>query len=294
MGQGYAGRLALEATGGTFDASSVSFDFVSYTVQTDGEHIDTAGTVGTRTRRDDRKRSGLIRLAGSIVLEPSIRTLDFFWPYILGTAESADAFVVANTLPAFDAVLEHGAASDTALKHAGLVVNRAVFSLRSGLVRLTLDVIGTVETLVTYTSAVIGVGAEYAPLAFHDCVVTMQSGARAIDDAELVIDNQLEVKFRNSQTAQTIVPTDRIVSLQTSHPATEAILDALYSDPTAAAATVVFTRSTSSCAITLNKLSAPLSGPIVNGKGETMLGVSSRARGDGTLEDISVVNDPVI
>ena len=295
MGQGYAARLAVGANPVTFGGATLSFDFVSYTVQTDGEHIDTAGITGKRTKREDRKRSGIIRLAGSLVLEPSMHTLDFFLPYILGATEAAtDTFRVANTLPVFDALLDHGEGSDTAVKHVGLVVNRAVFSLRPGLVRLTLDLIGKTETLTTYTSAAIVAGVEYTPLIFHDAVLNIQGAPRAIDDAELVIDNQLEVKFRNSQTAQLIVPTDRIVSLQTSHPATEAVMDALYSDPAAASASIVFTRGVTLCTINLYNLSAPLSGPIVNGKGETTLGVSSRARGDNTNEDIMVVNDPTV
>jgi hypothetical protein len=297
MGQGFDARLALAANPATFDTNSLSFDFLEYTVATDQDHLDSGMMTGSRTRREDRSRSGIIRLQGQLVVEPSYRFLDFMLPYILGAAESTDTFDVADALPAFDALFEHGEGSATALKHVSLYVNRMSLRFAPGLLRMTLDLIGKTETTgQTYTSAAIGAGIDHGPMAFWDTAsgITIQAATREIDEGELVVDNQLEVLFRNATTAQQIKATDRIVTFGTTHPATSTVLSALYGDPAAANCTIVLARSTMLSTITLYNMKAPRKGPVVNGKGETKLGLVSTARGDSTNNDIKWVNDPVI
>lgn len=297
MGMGFDARLAVAANPATFSASSTSFDFISYGVATDQEHIDSAGITGSRTRRHDRMRSGIIRLQGPVVFDLSHGIWDFFLPYILGAAEVTNTFGVADALPAFDALYDHGNGGATALKHVELYVNRASLRFAPGLLRLTLDLIGKTETTAqTYTSAALGIGAPYAPMSFLDTASGFEmpsATSREIDEGELIIDNQLEVQFRNATTAQSIKATDRIVTFGSTHPATTAIMSGLYGDPAGADATITIGRELMSSVITLSNLSTPRKGPVVNNKGEVKLGLISTARGDDTSDDISVTNDPV-
>lgn len=296
MGMGFDAALAVGANPHTFSGSSTRFDFVNYGVATDQEHIDSAGITGSRTRRHDRMRSGIIRLQGPVVFDVSHGIWDFFLPYILGAAESSNTFDVADALPAFDALYDHGNAGSTALKHVELYVNRASLRFAPGLLRLTLDLIGKTETTgQTFTSAALGVGAPYAPMAFWDTAsgFSLQGSSREIDEGELIIDNQLEVQFRNATTAQSIKAQDRVVTLGSTHPATTAIMSGLYGDPSGADATVTIGRESMSSVITLFNLSTPRKGPVVNSKGEVKLGLVSTARGDDSDPDIRVTNDPV-
>lgn len=285
---GFEHRFAFGASPHAFDSSSQRFEVVSSSVKKQGEVLDSMGVLGTRSKREDRTRAGLTRVGGQIALDISPRMLDFFLPYILGTAEATDTFAVADSLPGFDMLHDAFGAGSNAFKYGELYVNRFTLRFSPGILRATLDVVGkTVTTGQTFAGAALGAtAATDAPYVFHDTAsgVTIRSGsgAQEIEEGELTIDNALDVKFRNSATATSIRAAERSVSAYFSLPLTSATLSTYFGDKTAADATIVITNGTVSTTFTLNNFKVPDDGIEMGGKGEIVLALRGSARGDGT------------
>jgi hypothetical protein len=108
------------------------------------------------------------------------------------------------------------------------------------------------------------------------------SGTQEIEEGELVIDNFLDVKFRNSQTAASIRAADRLVTFAARIPLTTTTLSTYFGDKTAADATLVITNGTAATTFTLNNFKIPDEGPEQNGKDESLLVLTGTARGDST------------
>lgn len=293
---GFEHRFSFGASPATFSGSSTRFDIVSSSVKKQGEQLDSTSALGVRTRRDDRRRDGLVRVGGQIVLDPSFRIWDFFLPFILGAAEATDTFNVADSLTGFDMLHDPFGTGSNATKFGELYVNRASLRFGPGLLKLTLDVIGKTATAgQAYAGAALGSGIEYNPLVFYDTAsgFSIQSGVIAIEEGELVIDNVLDVKFRNSQTAVSIRATDQIISLVTNIPLTPTTWTTYFGDKSSVDATITLARANMSSVITLFNLSNPDEGPGMPGKGEVPLILRSVARSDSSDPSIRVTNDPV-
>jgi hypothetical protein len=296
---GFEHRYAFAASPGTFTAGGgTRFEVVSSSVKKQGEVLESMGVLGTRTKREDRTRAGLVRVGGQIALDISPRMLDFFLPHILGAAESTDTFAVADALTGFDMQEDAFATGTAAFLFGELYVNRFSLRFAPGVLRVTLDVIGkTFTSGQTFTTAVLGSTAtQDAPYVFHDTAtgITIRSGsgAQEIEEGELVIDNALDVKFRNSQTASSIRATDRTVSLVTNLPFTSTTLSTYFGDKAAADATIVITNGTEAATFALYNLKCPDESPEMNGKGEVPLILRSAARGDASDPDITVTVAP--
>lgn len=286
---GFEHRFAFGASPATFDSNSTRFEVAGCTVKKQGEVLDSQGLLGTRSPREDRSRAGLIRIGGQLQFDVNPLMLDFFLPYILGASESTDTFAVADSLTGFDMLHDAFGSGTSAVKYSELYVNRFNLRFAAGLLRMTLDVVGkTITTGQTFTSAALGSTATTAaPYTFYDTAsgVTIRtgSGTQEVEEMDLTIDNVLDVKFRNSQTATSIRATDRITNLAARIPLTTTTLSTYFGDKTAADATIVVTNGTVSTTFTLNNLKIPDDGPAeVNGKGECVLVLTGRARGDGT------------
>lgn len=285
---GFEHRFAFGASPHTFDSSSTRFEVVSSSVKKQGEVLDGMGLLGTRSRREDRTRAGIVRIGGQIALDINPLMFDFFLPYILGANESTDTFAVADSLPGFDMLEDPFGSGSSAFKYSELYVNRFTLRFAPGILRATLDVIGkTVTTGQSFTSAALGATATTAaPYVFHDTAsgITIRggSGTQEIEEGELVIDNALDVKFRNSQTATSIRASDRVVSAYFSIPLTTTTLSTYFGDKTAADATIAITNGTVTTTFTLNNFKIPDDGIEVGGKGEVALQLRGNARGDGT------------
>lgn len=294
--QGFEWRWSVGANVHSFSGSSTRFDFVSSSVKKQGEMLDSAGLTGSRTLREDRTRAGLVRVGGTIVMEPSHRMLDFFLPYILGANESTDTFNVADSLQAFDLLQDPFGTGSNATVFPELYVNRATLRFAPGLLRLSLDVIGKAATAgQAFAGAALGAGIEYSPMVFYDTasLISIQSTTVEILEGELVIDNQLDVQFRNSQTAMSIRPTGRIVTLNVRVPLIASYWTAFFGDKSAVDATIAMVRSNMSTTITCFNLKNPDEGPEVDGKSEVWLTLAGQARGDSSDPDIRFTNDPV-
>jgi hypothetical protein len=289
---GFEHRFAFEAvTGDSFDSNSRRFEVVSSTVRAQKEVLDAAGVLGSRTRREDRSRYGLTRIGGQLVFEPSPNIFDFFLPKILGATESTDTFNVADSLAGFDMLHDPYGTGSEATKYTELFVSRASLRFAAGLLRLTLDLVGKTETLdQTFASEALGSTATVdAPYTFYDTSAgwTIQGASSLeIEEGELIIDNVLDVKFRNSRTATSIRASDSIITLVSHTPLTASQWNTFYGDKAAADATIAITNGTVATTFTLFNLKLVDSGPGMGGKEEVPLILTGNARSDASDPNI--------
>ncbi len=284
---GFEHRFAFQPTTTAFSgATAARFEVVSSTVKKQGEVLDSQGLLGTRTRREDRTRAGLIRVGGQLAFDVNPLMMDYFVPYILGTLEATDAFHTSDTMLAFDMLHDPFGTGALAIKYTELYVNRMSLRFAPGIMRMTLDVIGkSITTAQTFDAAALGAtAATCAPYVFYDTAsgFSIQSATTEIVEGELTIDNGLDVQFRNSQTATSIRATDRTVSLAASIPLTATTFAANFGDKAAVDATIVITNGTVVTTFTLNNFKCPDEGYEVNGKGEVVLKLTGMARGDSS------------
>ncbi|MEQ8788876.1 MAG: phage tail tube protein [Pirellulaceae bacterium] len=290
--QGVQARLCMEpgAAPHTFDASSEPYEFLAESLRKRTALLDTSGIRGTRSHHAARTRVGAHAVSGSISLHPSPGDLDHLLPRILGADEASDVFVLAETLPSFGVLIDRVAET---FQYTDCRVSKATFrGSAGGLVLLVLDIVGVAEvTGVSFPSLLLDTTAQAAPYTFSDGVLTLQSAQRQMMDFELVIDNGLQARFTNSQTATSIVPQDRIVTLKTTNPFTSDEVD-LYGQPAVGAAgSLMLTNGQMSTTFAFAALQSPDTSPVVPGKQEIPLVLEMTARMTGTTRELIVTND---
>lgn len=291
--QGAQSKMCIEpgSASHTFDTSSEPLEFLSETLQKKGVILDTNGIRGTRSHRVESTKAGSYEVGGSIRFHPSPLNLDLWLPRILGAAESTDSFALAETLPNFGVMIDRVGG---VFEYEDCVVNKATFRAgQNGMLELELDVWAVDETTGgTYPSLTYGVAAGDYPYVFHEGVLTLQSGERQMMDLEIVIDNMLERRFANSQTATSLTPKDRLVTVKTTNPFTSAEMSALYEQSHAGASgTVVFTNGNMSTTFTFGTLQVPDLSPVVSGKQEIPLKLEMTARMTGSTRELVVTHD---
>jgi hypothetical protein len=294
---GFENRFAFQPAGSAF-TSNTAFccELVSSSVKKRGTVWRGAGLTGTRDPLDSRTRKGIISVGGDLVFDVSPRMFDYFFPYIFGATEATDTFAVADALPGFDFLHDPFGTGSAATKFGELYVNRFRLEMRqsndNGLLRMTLSVVGkTITTGQTFNAAALGsTAAVDTPYTFYDTnggiTIRSGSGAQEVEQATLELNNNLDVKFRNSQTATSIRAQDREVAFDPTLPLTTTTLSNYFGDKTSAAAAIVIDNGTVVTTITLNNLQVPDEGPEVSGKGEVPLVLHGMASGDASNKSI--------
>lgn len=291
--QGAQSRFFVEpgAAAHTFDSSSESYEFISENVVKRGTIFDTNGIRGTRSHASARTRAGIYEVGGPIVMPVSPLMLDLWLPRILGANESTDTFALAETLQPFGLLFGRVGGN---FQYTDCYVNRAVFrGQQGGGVELELDVIGATEvTGTSLPSVALSHAANEAPYQFYEAVFTLFGATRTTMEFELTIDNLLAVRFANSQTATSITPTDRVITLRTRHPFTSTEMSALYGLAAAGATgSVAITNSGLSTTFTFAILQAPDNSPSIQGKSEVILPLEMVARETSSTKELVVTND---
>jgi hypothetical protein len=288
--QGAATKLCMDPT--AVDTMSEPYEFISCTLRKTTEIVETGGIRGTRSHSKEVSREGISRIAGSIVLTPSPADLDLLLPRILGTAESSDSFVLAETLPSFHVGVDY---SVDAFEYQDCFVNRAIFRGSSGgFLQLELDIIGTAQADLSYPSLTLGVAANNEPYRFSEGVLTLVSSARPIRSFELIIDNVLDAQFHNTLTAPVITPHDRIITLNCTTPYTSDEVALFTQTLAGTTATLAFTNAAMSTTFTFGVLEPfPLQGPTIPGKSEVVLEQTYRAMQSTTTKELVVTSDSV-
>ena len=164
--------------------------------------------------------------------------LDTLLPYICGTAESANVFALADTIPEFYLMIDRGAKVFT---YSGCRIAKATFSGTKGdFLFLDLDIEAETETVGdagTYPALTVPTEKPYL---FADGVLTLQSSTRVFENFSLTIENQLNTElFGNNLTRYDIPLINRVITLATDHPWDTDNTDLIKQDLDGAAGTLV-------------------------------------------------------
>lgn len=294
------GQLAYDVDASTvagFDASSLRWEYASENIQMVQTHANTNGMRGTRSRRKERRRLVREDIGGSLVLQPTPTELNTQLYLILGTAENADSFVLAETLPSFSLLFDRITAR---FIYTGLVVNRATFAGSSGgLITLSLDLLGKTEVIDTSTAFDVGgnipavdSGGVYV---FSDVTYALAADASAaeVQSFSITIDNALDPNhFYNSVQRTQLVPTDRIISVNMVV-AYDADTKDLYDQAaTANSGTLTITNGGTSTLFTFANLGTPAISPVGGGRGnEILLNLNMQAEMSSTTKELVVTHD---
>jgi hypothetical protein len=291
--QGAFSRLAMDAVL-PFDTSSEPYNFLTEDLVADRQLIDDGdeNLRGTRSHLQDRVNDGPVFVGGPINMNPTPEELDDLFPRILGAAAVGNVFSLAETVPAFQVMIDRVAKVHT---YTTCYVNRAIFSGRKGKpIRLQLQIIGTDESEASSGSFPVITDSVEQPYVFNEGVLTLISATRLFDRFILVIDNRLEREFNNSLTATDITAADRGIFLATSTPYTSDETT-LYTTPVGSVAgtagTLVFTKGAQSTTFTFANLkSFPRSPSVVRGKRQIRLPLRYKAFETANTKELEVTH----
>ena len=283
-------RLSMAATSTAIGSYTESYEYVSESVRKNQTILDTSGIRGTRSHPKERTRDGTYSVGGQIRMHATPAMLDLLLPRILGANESTDVFALAETLPEFDLLIDRVAKR---FVYGACKIGRATFRCAAGgLLELDLDIVGKTETVSATAFPSITAPTD-APYVFSDAVITLLSTARTVISWELTIDNVIQPRFSNSQTATSLNVTDRIITCAMQVPYTSSEVD-LYGINTgsAAAATMVFTNGGYSTTFSLANLQIPDQSPVTEGRGnEIILSLQGTAKKSSTTNELIVTHD---
>jgi hypothetical protein len=286
---GHQSQLSMGAAGTAIGSFTEAYEFISEALRAQRAIVDTAGMRGTRSHPAERTRNGTYQVSGSLRFHATPAMLDLLLPRILGAAEASDVFDLAETLPEFAVLIDRVARR---FVYDGCKVNTATFRAQAGgPLEVDIEVIGKTE-LVSATVFPSITAPVDPPYVWHDCVFTLNGSARVVTQFELTINNALNARFSNSETATDIHSTDRIVTCNLTVPYTSAEVD-LYGINTggAGAATLVFTNGNYATTFSIPKLQIPDNSPTVNSREEILLALQGTAKKSGSTNELTVTHD---
>ena len=282
----------------TFDKLWISADDTTYTALAFLEgttlgignetFFDDNGIRGTRQHSADRVRRTQRYTQGTLQFAPVATELDALLPWILGAAEVADAFDLAETVPArYIKTYRDG----TKHLYNGLKVNSATFrAAEGGPLTLSVDVLGVDEATDADTTETDAINDDAGPYVLSDCVLSVGGSSYSFRGIEIAIQNSLEMKFNNSVTPSAIHATDLNVQVSLTLPYGDA--SALYGTAVSGVAVVAtFTNGNRSIAFNLAGVAAPKTQLPIGGRGARDLTWVGVARRTGSTAPISVTND---
>jgi hypothetical protein len=272
------------------DVTYTAFEFLEGTTLGANETFtDPNGVRGSRQHAAARVRRTQRSTSGTIVTAPSATELDKFLPWILGADESADAFALAETVPArYVKTYRDG----TKHLYDGLKVNRAVFSCaEGGVLGLSMDVLGVDEVTDGDATESDPIDDDAGPYVLADCVLSGASTQYAFRQISVEVNNALQVKYNNSVTPSAIHATDLMVQVSLSLPYGDA--SALYGSSVSGVTVVAtFTNGNRSLALTMSGVAAPKQPlPIGQRSARDLTWVGVARRTSAPLPPIAVTND---
>lgn len=286
----HATRFGAGTSSGS--AATQEFIFVSCNVGKTQGLMDAGGIGGgTRSRRAERIATGVSAVSGSVVIQPTPQDLDFLLPWILGTDESANSFVLAEALKLYGVDISKG---DDTYRYSSMAVSSAVFrSEVNQFLTLTLNLVGIAETAgITFPSIGSSITTK-RPYRHHESTFTLGSAARKLKSMELTIDNAVQADFyENASTISDIESGDRIITLTADMPF-DADHDDLYEIAIAGISTntLVYTDGTDTLTFTLGNLKAATEVLAIPARpGEVRLGKTFQAYQSGSTKELAVTS----
>lgn len=301
--QGAFARLAFDADS-TFDASSNPMEFIFETVGKQQRVVGGNGITGTRSESVELARNGCYLVSGRISMQPGPSDLDHLLPRIMGAAEVADVFSLAEALPSYSILLDK---VGSIFRFDYCKTNRAILRGVAGtgdedqeLLDLVLEVMGQTETGgVTWPATIpaLGTGRSRVPYTFYEGTFKVNTVSYEIKQFALVVDNLLQPRWVNSLTPTQICPRGRKVSLITDNPFTATEYAALYANSSAIdgiAGELKFTNGTVSATLAMPGLQWADQTPTVRGKTEIPLTLEFLVRKKGTTPELTWTNDSTV
>lgn len=203
---GHATQLGLGPQHATSLATR-QFEFQSCTLNRQQNLIRASGIRGQRAPIGDFTQHGTSSVSGSILLMPRPDDLDFLLPYILGGAEAADVFDLAQALPELVATVDKDLLVET---YRGLKIAQAIFRSKQGQpLTLELQLEGKTKDNSAAAGTFPAIGgtlSEKLPYVHHHASWTFDSADIEINDLVLTIDNGLELNHFNNSPTRTRIP----------------------------------------------------------------------------------------
>ena len=285
MSQGFQSRLGID----TATPVTKGYDFSdTCELALSGENVDASGIRGLRERQSERVRQGLLRIAGAIAFTPSLADLEGaagLMQWILGGTPSSGSYPISDSLSPRYVTIDKVTKVCT---YPGVIVNKATLQSSEGTpLKLTLDLIGTTETVDAAGTFPSGSSISYnldPPLMHFDAVLTMLGSSRQVKSFTLTLDNMIDAKFYNSQSATALQTKDRKITLDCQVPYTAENADLYNQGVAGASATLAVSYASSTLQFTLGALQVPPQGPTIPGRDEILLPISGEVRsvGQGT------------
>lgn len=247
------------------------------------------GMVGTRSQPSERTREGPRMVSGSISCTPSPIELDGLLPLILGGAESADVFPLAETLPPWYFTADR---DEKVCTYGEMAVNAGSFSANAGgFLELNLDVMGQDETVANAgTFPAIALDIVSKPYVSEDGALTIGGTTTAYASVSLSVNNMLESQTFNSLTPARFNATGREINWNISIPYGD--YTALYGPAVAGVAVVwTLTQGARSIIFSSNKVQFDKVSPSPSGRGEIFMQLSGTARKDGSTLELVTTAD---
>lgn len=270
--------------------ATVEFEFLEgTTIGVQEEFLDVNGMRGTRSHIADRTRRTRRRVQGNLLFAPTPVELDTLLYLAMGTAKSGTTIALAETVPAtYWIAVRDG----TTYNYSGCVVETCrITASEGGAMQVQLSIQGVDEAAAGSIGSNTIDASTGGPYVMSDGAVTVGGSSYEFDSIEIVIQNRLEVKQRNSVTPTQIKAVDRLVTV--SLPFSQGDASALYGSALAGVTVVAtFTNGACSCAFSFTKVQTPKSELPFGKRGILELpwqGVARRAS-DGTKE-LVVTND---
>lgn len=278
----------------TFSSSSEAYSFVRESMQSTRPIQGRRKIVGIRDNYSASLRQHSYVIAGELVLQPGPADLTNWIPRIFGGTFSSGTLTPGETLPAFDMMIDR---ENEIFLYTNCQVAKAIFSASSALgseeeelVELQMVIVAETETKdATWPDPAPSLAntAAYVPYGYWEGALTLNSNSRQFDAFNLMVDNNIFMRARNSLTPNCIRAGERVIRLQTSNPFTSAIHDDAYSIwGTGVGGALAFTSGNMSTTFTFPHLRNTYNTPNVRGKGEIPVALS--------LEAARTASDPVV
>ncbi len=292
---GSAGQMALDTTS-SFSSSSKWIEFNGESVAAQRTILDSTGIRGTRSRSQERTRSGPYRVSGAINMDCSTAMLDVWLSYILGSGPVSSVYSLAETLPSFYLLVDRGAKVFT---YGPCYVSKATFSASPRRPRLTctVEIEAETESVGDAGTFVSGQPDAKRPFIYSDLALSLLGNSYSAFGFDLTIDNHLlPDRFVNELTRSHIPAVDRSVTCKLTTPWTGTEAPNLYNLAAGAfgAASAVFTNAEESSSVltfAMPYLQFPGKSPNITGKSsEIRLELDGTARRTGASPELTITN----
>jgi len=287
-----------------FTSSPERYGFVFEDLKSRRGYIGTRGIDGTRAQLSNRVVLESYEVGGNIYFQPGPSDLDAWMQRALGGTKATNTIDPTETLPEFDILVYR---DNGTFRYTNCQVDKAIFRASAGPnagEAEILDMIIAIKcksevtpddpapTSWPGTIPAVPSGGNIIPYTFRMGVLTLGGTAYPMDSFQLLIDNNLQVRNRNSLTPTCIYPLSRRVILSCTLPfltSTHTLSDTLYES--GAAGSLKFTSGNRSCDFQFADLRNIYETPTIPGKNEIPLSLSMTAYQSGSTPDIRIVND---